>query len=129
MDLKEMEEPQQFNQQVDSIQQINQNEIYQKLNSLYICPIQPNCTQEEIIIIQEWNVVRTDCIIKLLTTYAFKQLEEEVREYLKAEAEKNVILECGRQFQQLLMVGEYKGRIMGVNYDDETGKMYIAIVD
>jgi len=27
------------------------------------------------------------------------------------------------------MVGEYKGRIMGVNYEDETGKMYVAILD
>lgn len=29
----------------------------------------------------------------------------------------------------MLMVGEYKGRIMGVNYEDETGKMYVAILD
>jgi len=29
----------------------------------------------------------------------------------------------------MLMMGEYKGKVMGVNYDDESGRMYIAILD
>jgi hypothetical protein len=27
------------------------------------------------------------------------------------------------------MVGEYKGKVMAVNYEEETGKMHLAILD
>ena len=52
-----------------------------------------------------------------------------MRDYLRLEAEKNVVAECGRQFKSMLMVGEYRGRVMAVNYEEETGKMHLAILD
>ena len=55
----------------------------------------------------QWNILRSEVIKTLLEKLNSKELEHEVREELREEAELIVIAKCREKYRELLSTGPY----------------------
>lgn len=65
----------------------------------------------------QWNILRSEVIKTLLERLNSKELEREVREELKEEAEHVIIFKCKEQYKELILTGPYTTQEGGAGID------------